>query len=222
MSTATLTLTSTTVGKKIVMAVSGTILFGFSLVHMIGNLQMFAGADAINGYHALLYSMPLFLWGARAVLLLAVTAHIASAVALTAQNRAARDVAYRRQHHVATNYAARTMFVGGVLLGLYLVYHVGHTVLGFTAGLGYQHSATDLYANQIATYQHPWAVALNVAMALVFGSHVYHGAWSVLQSLGINHKRYNAPLRRGAMALAIVICAGFVSVPLAVYFGVVS
>jgi succinate dehydrogenase / fumarate reductase cytochrome b subunit len=113
------------------------------------------------------------------------------------------------------------MFVGGVLLGLYLVYHVGHTVFGFTAGLGYEHSAANLYGNQVATYQHPWAVALNVAMALVFGSHVYHGSWSLLQSLGINHKRYNRPLRQGAMAVAVAICAGFVSVPLGVYFGFV-
>jgi len=216
-----LTLYSTTIGKKVVMALSGTVLFGFSLVHMLGNLQMFVGREAINGYHALLYDKPLFLWTARAVLLIAVAAHIASAVALTRQNRAARDVAYQRQHHVATSYAARTMFVSGVLLGLYLVYHVSHTVLGLTAGLGYQHSATDLYANQVATYQHPWAVALNVAMALVFGSHVYHGAWSLLQSLGINHRRYNRALRTGAMALAVVICAGFVSVPLGVLVGVV-
>jgi succinate dehydrogenase / fumarate reductase cytochrome b subunit len=222
MTTTTLTLTQTTVGKKIVMAVSGTVLFGFSLVHMLGNLQMFAGAEAINGYHALLYGKPLFLWGARAVLLLALIAHVISAVQLTRANRAARDVAYQRKHHVATSYAARTMFVGGTLLGIYLVYHVAHTVLGVTAGLGYSHSAADLYGNQVATFQHPWAVALNVVAALIYGSHVFHGSWSLFQSLGINHKRYNAPLRRAAVGLAVVITLGFVSVPLSVYFGFVS
>lgn len=221
MTTTTLTLTRSTVGKKIVMAVSGTALFGFSLVHMLGNLQMFVGPEAINGYHALLYSMPLFLWGARAVLIVALVAHVVSAVQLTRANRAARDVAYQRKHHVATSYAARTMFVGGVLLGLYLVYHVAHTVVGVTAGLGYTHSPTDLYANQVATYQHLWAVVLNCAAALVFGSHVYHGSWSLLQSLGINHKRYNGPLRRAAVALAVAITLGFLSVPLAIYVGLV-
>src|SRR5690606_8243791 len=100
--------------------------------------------------------------------------------------------------------------------------HVAHTVGGVTAGLGYQHDHVDVYANLVQTYQHPWAVALNVAAALVFGTHVYHGAWSLFQTLGLNHKRHNGPLRQTAIAVALVVTLGFFSVPLAVAAGVVG
>src|SRR5690606_799811 len=130
-------------------------LFGFSIVHMLGNLQMFVGREAINGYHAFLYGMPSFLWTARAVLLIALVVHVVSAIQLAALNRRARPERYARigrrsrdgaggEHRVATSFAARTMIYGGLLLLVYLVYHVAHTVVGVTAGLGYTHSAVDL------------------------------------------------------------------------------
>jgi succinate dehydrogenase / fumarate reductase cytochrome b subunit len=222
MTTATLTLRDTTVGRKIVMAASGVILFGFSIVHMLGNMQIFVGPEAINRYHVLLYSMPAFLWSARALLFAATIAHVVSAASLTVRNRAARPEGYRKRVHVASSYAARTMVYGGVLLAIYLTYHVAHMTAGATAGLGYQHDHLDVYANLVSTYQVPWAVALNVGAAMVFGLHVYHGAWSLLQSLGINHARYNVSLRQAAMALALVVVLGFVSVPLGVFFGVVG
>lgn len=216
-----LTVLDTTIGKKAAMAASGVVLFGFAIVHMLGNMQMFVGRQAINDYHAFLYSMPSFLWTVRAVLFFALVVHVVSAVQLAALNRRARPQRYARIDHVATTFAARTMFYGGLLLLIYLVYHVAHTVVGFTAGLGYTHSAVDLYENQLRTYQVPWAVVLNVAGGLVFGLHVYHGAWSMFQSLGLNHARYNRGLRRAAVALGLAITAGFLSVPLSVYFGLV-
>jgi succinate dehydrogenase / fumarate reductase, cytochrome b subunit len=222
MAVRTLTLFDTTIGKKAAMAASGVVLFGFSIVHMIGNLQMFVGREAINAYHAFLYGMPSFLGTARAVLLFALVVHVVSAIQLAALNRRARPERYARIDRVATTFAARTMLYGGLLLLVYLVYHVAHTVVGVTAGLGYTHSAVDLYENQVRTYQVPWAVALNVAGGGIFGLHVYHGAWSMLQSLGLNHARYNVGLRRAAIGVALVVTAGFLAVPIAVFLGLVT
>ena len=221
MASQALTLLDTTIGKKAAMAASGVVLFGFSIVHMLGNMQMFVGPEAINGYHAFLYSMPSVLWTVRAVLLFALVVHVVSAIQVTARNRRARPDRYARIDRVATSFAARTMIYGGILLLVYLVYHVAHTVVGVTAGLGYTHSAVDLYGNQVRTYQVPWAVALNVAGGAIFGLHVYHGAWSMFQSLGLNHARYNRGLRRAAVAVALAVTAGFIAVPLAVFAGVV-
>ena len=216
MRTAAVTLTDTTVGKKIIMALSGVVLFGFSIVHMLGNMQIFVGREVINGYHVMLYGMPTLLWTARSVLLVALVIHMASALSLWSANRAARPHAYRKTDLIATSYAARTMVVGGMLLFLYLVHHIAHMTAGVTAGLGYAHDHVDVYANLVASYRVPWMATLSVVAALVFGFHVYHGSWSMLQTLGINHQRYNARLRSVAVAVAVVVTIGYVSVPVAV------
>lgn len=222
MTSDSLTIYETTIGKKAAMALSGLALFGFAIVHMLGNLQMFVSRQAINDYHAFLYGMPTALWLIRGVLLLALVVHVVAAIQLTALKRRARPVGYARVDHVATTFAARTMFYGGLLLLVYLVYHVAHTVGGLTLGLGYAHDPVDLYENQLRTYRVPWAVGLNAFGALVFGLHVYHGVWSLFQSLGVNHARYNRTLRQASIAIAVAVAAGFVAVPLAVYFGLVA
>lgn len=222
MTTATLNLVDTTIGKKVLMAVSGAVLFGFSVVHMIGNMQIFAGREVINGYHAMLYGMPVLLWTARLVLLAAIVVHAVTAVQLARLNRAARPQRYARSTRVASSYAARTMLLGGVLLGLYLVHHIAHMTVGVTAGLAYTHDHVSVYDNLVRSYSVPWMAALSVVMAGVFGTHVYHGAWSLLQSLGISHRRYTSGLRRAAMGLALVVAAGYASVPIAVMIGIVG
>ncbi len=216
-----LRLRDTTIGKKLVMALSGVVLFGFAIVHMLGNLQIFLGPEVINGYHVLLYSMPSLLWTARAVLVLAFAAHVVSAAQLAVQNRRARPLGYAKppRSDAASAYAARTMLVGGVLLFGYLLHHVLHMTAGVTAGLGYAHDGVDVYANLVQSYRVPWMAGLSIAMTLVFAFHVYHGAWSMLQTLGINHRRYNRGLRRGAVGLGLLVAAGYLSVPCAVLAG---
>jgi succinate dehydrogenase / fumarate reductase cytochrome b subunit len=113
MSTATVTLRDTTIGKKMVMAASGLVLFGFSIVHMLGNMLIFAGPERINGYHVMLYGMPSLLWGVRIALVVALVAHMVSSFQLSRINRQARPLRYARTEHVVTSYAARTMLVGG-------------------------------------------------------------------------------------------------------------
>ncbi len=228
MSTRALTFANTTIGRKVIMAASGAALFGFVIAHMLGNLQVFLGPDAINEYSHKLHEVPALLWGARAGLLVAVAAHIVTAVQLTAHNKRARPVGYRVTTSAATSYAARTMIWSGPILLLYIVYHLAHLTFGYTKGIGYQHlpldgnGLPDVYHNVVESFRVPWVTAVYVVAQLALALHLYHGAWSMFQSLGLNHKRYNEPLRSSAVALAMAVCVGFVAVPLGVLFGLVK
>jgi len=228
MTTKALTLVDTTIGKKAVMAVSGVLLFLFVIGHMLGNLQVYLGPQAMNEYAELLHAKPALLWAVRLVMLAAVVAHMVTALQLTLRNRSARPVGYRMKKSVATSYAARTMAIGGPLLLLYLIYHIAHLTLGYTNGLGYQHlpldasGLPDVYHNVISSFQVPWCVAVYVVAQILLGLHLYHGAWSLFQSLGINHRRYNETLRSVASAIALAVVAGFLAVPIGVYGGLVK
>jgi succinate dehydrogenase / fumarate reductase, cytochrome b subunit len=213
-----LAIRDTTLGKKFIMAASGVVLLGFSVVHMLGNMQIFVGRETINGYHVLLYGLPTLLWGARLVLVGAAVAHVVSAAQLTLMNRAARPQRYARSDRIATSYAARTMIVSGVFLLFYLCHHVAHMTVGVTAGLGYAHDHVDVYSNLVRSYQHAWMAIASIGAALVFGAHIHHGAWSLFQSLGFQSKR----IRGALVGLALGITAGYVSVPLAVLTGLVG
>lgn len=225
MATKALTLTDTTLGKKVVMAVSGIILFGFVIGHMLGNLQVYLGPKPFNEYAHFLHTTPTLLWGTRVVLLLAVAAHIVSAVQLATLNKSARPRRYRVTKSVATTYAARTMIISGPLLLLYILYHLAHFTLGYTNGLGYDHNALDpngmrdAYSAVVTSFKVPWCVGIYVVAQVMLGLHLYHGAWSMFQSLGLNHKRYNETLRSAASAIALATVAGFLAVPIGVYLG---
>ena len=224
MATNALTITDTTIGKKAVMAVSGLVLFGFVIVHMLGNLQIFLGPQTFNDYSLFIHQSRGVLWGARAVLLLAVTAHIVTAAQLYFRNKTARPSRYKVKKNLATSYAARVMYLSGPLLLLYIVYHIAHLTLGVTTGLGYDHAASpggpvDVYHNVVSSFRVEWLVGIYVVAQIFLGLHIYHGAWSLFQSLGINHRRYNEPLRNAASALALATVAGFLAVPIGVYAG---
>ena len=212
-----------TIGKKVVMALTGFILFGFLLAHMYGNLKAFQGPEKINTYAAALRTLgePLLghghaLFVARLVLLSSVVLHVVAATQLTLLARAARPVAYHQEPHLELGYASRTMRWGGVIIFLYVVYHLMHFTWGnahpsFVAG--------DVYHNLVAGFQvWPVSVVYVVATAAV-GAHLYHGLWSGLQTIGANHPRYNPYRRVGAAVFAVVVVVGFLSVPVAVMAG---
>jgi succinate dehydrogenase / fumarate reductase cytochrome b subunit len=209
---------SSSIGKKMVMAVTGVILFGFVVAHMVGNLQVYLGAEALNGYAAMLRKYPALLWGARIALLVAVVLHIWSAWSLTRANWAARPEGYRRRQNVASTYASRTMRWSGVFLAVFIVYHLMHMTFGnahpsFVEG--------DVYHNFVVGFRAlPVAIFYLVAMVLL-GFHLYHGVWSMLQTLGISHSRYDRPLRLLAAAITAIVIAGNLSFPIAVLAGIV-
>lgn len=211
-----LSIVDTTIGKKIAMALSGIVLFGFVLGHMLGNLQVFIGPQAFNEYAALLHSHPTLIWTARSVIGVSALVHLWAALTLWLQNRAARPQRYVKHKHVATTYAARTMVWTGPIVLLYLAYHLAHLTFGVTDGLGYSHDPSDVYTNVVNSFRFwPAAVAYIVAN-LALGVHLYHGAWSLLQTLGVSHPRYNELLRSVAIAFGLLVATGFVSIPAAV------
>ena len=216
----TLSFWSSTVGKKIVMAVSGLIMVGFVILHMAGNLQLFEGAERLNTYSAFLHGPANeVLWVLRVVLLVAVIAHVISAYQLTVLDRAARPVPYAKRELQAATIGSRTMRVGGVVLALFIVLHVMHftTLMLQPAPL----TEGNVYGNVIASFQIWWVTVLYVIAMIALGFHLYHGAWSSARTLGFERGRLDPFRRPVAIALALIVWAGFTLVPVAVYFHLV-
>jgi succinate dehydrogenase / fumarate reductase cytochrome b subunit len=214
------TFLGSSIGKKVVMAATGAVLFTFVVGHMIGNLQVYLGPEALNHYSVFLrqFLHGQGLWIARAGLLLAVGLHIWAAVTLTLSNWAARPVGYREWQAVESTYASRTMVWSGPILALFIVYHIAHFTLGsvhpdFVEG--------DVYRNVVIGFQNPYASAFYILAMLALGLHVYHGVWSMLQTLGLSHPKWNPARRVFAAAATSVVAAGNISIPLAVLAGVV-
>jgi succinate dehydrogenase cytochrome b subunit len=211
-----------TVGRKVVMAVTGLVLFGFVFVHMLGNLQMFLpDHKAINLYGNFLREALHGggIWVARTVLLVAVVLHVWAAWSLTRTSWRARPVPYRVVTPDASTYASRTMRWSGPILALFIVYHILHFTVGtvhpaFVDG--------DVYRNVIVGFS-VWPVSLFYVVAMsALGLHLRHGVWSMLQSLGVSHPRWDRARNLAATAFTVIIVFGFISVPLAVLAGVLK
>ena len=217
---------STTVGKKAVLAATGVVMLGYVIAHMLANLKIFFGRESLDGYGIWLrrlFAPALgyggFVWLVRAALLVCVVLHGAAAARLARRARAARPVGYQHRMPVQGGYAARTMRWGGVIIGLFVVYHV----LDITTGTANPHGVPGAdYQNLVADFQpHRWYVAVVYAVAvLAVGAHIRHGLWSAFQSLGVTGATRRA-LRATALAVAVAICTGYLSVPVAVLTGLV-
>ena len=206
-----------TIGKKTVMAVTGIVLVGYILAHVTANLLVFVGQEAIDGYAAGLREFPILLWGVRILLLVAVVLHIVAAAQLAVRARAARPVSYHRFEAQVSSPASRTMRWGGVALALFVVYHILHFTTG-QAHPDFRHLAP--YHNVTVAFRAWWVVAIYVAALIALALHLYHGTWSLFQTLGIEHPRVNRARRRFATLLAVLVSLGFVTIPLAVLAGV--
>lgn len=225
---AVVALWNTSIGKKAVMAVTGVALVGFVIAHMAGNLKIFLGPAAFDAYARGLreFGEPFLayeqaLWTARLVLVVAVVLHIVAAVQLTQMSWAARPIAYTDKEAVAATYAARTMRWGGVILLLFVIYHLLH----FTAGVvGYapgQFQPGSVYRNVVIGFSVWYVSAFYIVAQAALGLHLYHGVWSMFQTLGMR-ARDNGAYRGLAVVVAVLVVAGNVSIPLAVLAGVVK
>jgi succinate dehydrogenase / fumarate reductase cytochrome b subunit len=214
------------IGKKAIMAVSGVVLLGYVVLHMIGNLKLYQGPEKINAYARFLREVgaPLFghaevLWMFRIVLLVSVSAHIVTAIQLARENRAARPVSYRVKDHVATSYAARTMIWSGPLLAAFVLYHIMHLTTGWAHP---SFRPDDVYHNLVSGFR-VWYVSLLYIVAMVgLGYHMIHGIWSLFQSLGLNNTRYDAAIRRLAALITAAAVIGNISFPVSVLLGFVK
>jgi len=211
----------TTIGKKAVLAVTGVVLYGFVIVHMVGNLQLFLGPERLNAYAATLKATPALVWGVRSVLLVSLVVHVVTSLSLLARSSAARPIGYRARRNVATGYAALTMKYGGPALFFFILFHLAHfTYPGIAMG-DYRHSTTDVYSNVVHAFQIPWLAAIYIAAQLFLGLHLYHGAWSLFQTLGLRHPRYDRYLETIPRAIGVGVAAGNIAMPLAVLAGIV-
>lgn len=210
---------ASTIGRKVVMALTGIVLVAFVTGHVLGNLLMFSGPAAMNGYADLLKSNQALLWSIRAGLGLAVILHVHAAWSLTRLGRAARPADYSTPtERRAATLSAVTIRLGGVLLLVFLVFHLLH----FTTGtLHPAFSPTDVYANVIVGFSVPAVTAFYVLAMVALGLHLHHGIWSLFQTFGWNHPHLNAGRRRLALGWAVVVAVLFASIPLAVGFGLV-
>jgi succinate dehydrogenase / fumarate reductase, cytochrome b subunit len=218
---------STTVGKKIAMAASGVILIGFVVGHMVGNLKVYQGREIFNHYAEGLrmFGLPFFstgqlLWLVRVVLLAAVLIHIIAAFQLTRRARQARAIGYRRyDNDLVFSYASRTMVWGGVIILLFVIYHLLHLTFG-TAHPDFIHG--DAYHNFVVGFSSAPVSVAYIAAMIPLGFHMYHGFWSMLQTLGANNPKYNRYRRPVAAFLAAIVVIGNISFPVAVLTGIVS
>jgi succinate dehydrogenase cytochrome b subunit len=215
------------VGKKWVMAVSGIVLLGYVAAHMVGNLKVFLGKDHINVYGDWLRTLgepalprTVVLWAMRIVLIAAFVLHIVAAAQLTRMNRRARPTRYQSpRDYAAANFASRTMRWTGVIVALFVVFHL----LDLTWGSANPHFVRgDPYDNLFYSFERVPVAIVYIVCMLALGIHIFHGAWSMFQSLGWNNPRWNIWRRYFAVAFAVVITVGNVSMPLLITTGVVN
>jgi succinate dehydrogenase / fumarate reductase, cytochrome b subunit len=220
-----LTFYRSTIGKKVLMAVTGIGLIVFVIGHMAGNLQVFIGPAKMNAYAAFLKSTGELLWIARLGLLAAVIIHITMAVQLTRIAARARGVGYARREPQVSTIASRTMRWGGFLLLVFIVFHILH----FTTGTVYPaastpditFSHTDVYANVIGAFRVWWVTAFYVVAMLFLLLHLFHGAWSSMRTLGLSKPSRHPLHRRISTVIALVVWLGFTIVPVAAFLGVI-
>ena len=215
-----LTFWRSTIGKKVVMGVTGLIGLGFVVGHMAGNLQVFSGAEKLDAYGALLHG-PLheIVLIARVVLIAAVILHVTAAYQLTMISRAARPVDYAVRRPQVSTLASKTLKWGGVLLLVFIVFHILHFTIGsvhpdFVVGKIYQNLATGFAVKWVAVF---YLVAM-----IALGMHLYHGAWSSMRTLGLSRQSAHPLKRYLPVAIAIVVSSGFAAIPLAFLLGVLK
>ncbi|HLU40230.1 MAG TPA: succinate dehydrogenase cytochrome b subunit [Planctomycetota bacterium] len=212
-------------GSKVAMAVTGVLLFAFLIAHMAGNLLVFAGQDALNAYAHMLQNSKVLLWGLRLGLLVVFVLHVATAVRLVRQNRAARPERYAQHSIVQASLASQTMIHTGIVTAAFVVYHLLHFTVGAIQRENFLlHDAAgrhDVYTMVVLGFRNP-LIALSYVVAVgALGLHLSHGLHSMFQSVGWRHPRYTPALVVAAPVVAALLTAGFLAVPIAVLLGLV-
>ena len=221
------------VGAKVIVALSGLGLVGFTVFHMIGNLKVFQGPEAINGYaYFLTHSLGVLIWVARAGLLTIFLLHLALAIRLTLRSRAARPVGYAYPGHVQATLTSRTMIWSGVVVGLFVLFHLAHFTFGVVKGaevepgrVVHYHDLTDakgqhdVYSMVVAGFTTPWLAGLYVVAQVVLFLHLLHGIQSSFQTLGLKNNRFAPVIRLLGFAVAFVILAGNLVIVIGVWAG---
>jgi succinate dehydrogenase / fumarate reductase cytochrome b subunit len=219
-----------TIGKKVSMALSGLVLVLFVLGHMAGNLKIFAGVDPSTGdykiddYGRFLRAMGAemlghsgVLWIVRVVLLGCLVIHAVSGIQLARLNRRAKPVGYKNPNYRSANAASRTMLYGGLFLLVFVVFHILHFTTGQLHFSGFVEG--QVYANVFSGFQNVFTAGFYVVAMGLLAAHLYHGTWSMFQTLGVDTPRWNKGIRMAAKVVALVLFVGFSAVPVAIAVG---
>jgi succinate dehydrogenase / fumarate reductase, cytochrome b subunit len=215
----------TSLGSKVLIALSGLALAGFVVFHMLGNLQIFQGPDALNSYAAFLREMPMALWTARLTLIAIVAAHIGLSVRLAIHNRRARPVGYVTHHYRKASLASRTMALTGSLLVLFIVFHLLHLTAGVVDPSVHNRvdvrGHRDVFGNVVHAFQNPFLVLVYLIGQAVLGLHLSHALSSILQTLGMEHPMLERLFRGAGPLIAVLVVVGNAAIVLAIAFGLV-
>ena len=215
------------IGLKVLMAITGVVMFGYLVGHVTGNMLIFRGPAAINNYSKFLHTATGLLWGTRVLLLASVALHLWATIRFLALRNEARPVAYAVKKPHGTTFAARTMYWSGPVIALFIVYHILHLTTGtvhptYEKNVDATTHTVDVYRNLVEGFQRPVASLIYIVAMLAIAFHLSHGIWSMLQTIGVNRPNWEPALRCVAVTVAIVLCGGFIAVPVAVLFGFVS
>lgn len=216
----------TSVGAKLVMAITGILLFLFVISHLLGNLLIFAGPEATNAYAKGLKDLGALLWVVRVGLLVVFLLHVGSALRLWRINQAARPEAYGVVNAIEATMASRSIVLTGLVVLAFVIYHLLHFTLGVTDPEFLQFIDTkgrlDVYRMVITGFSSAPVSAVYAVAMILLGVHLSHGVSSLFQTLGINHPSYNNFIKRLGAVSAVIITAGFLSIPLAVLSGLLK
>lgn len=214
------------IGAKWIMALTGIMLVGFLVAHLSGNLLIYSGQDATNAYAVGLRALPFqALWILRIAILIAFVLHVSTGFRLTRKNKAARPQDYACKDTIQASFASRSMMYSGLLILLYLIYHLLHftfRTVNNTGELVDSLGRPDVYTMVIQGFRQPGVSFVYILSMLVLGLHLSHGISSVFQTLGINHPKYNRLIRTLGPLLAWVLALGFISIPVSVWLGLVG
>ncbi len=214
------------IGGKVTMAVTGLMLFGFVVMHLLGNLQLLQGPDKINGYAKWLHDLGPLLWVARIGLLAVFVLHVVTAIRLSRANKSARPVAYQRPNTVQATMASRSMVLSGLSVLAFVIYHLLHFTFGVTNPAHHELKSKgaeghDVYAMVTASFDNPAIAGAYAAFQVVLFLHISHGMQSLAQTLGLQHKRYTPMIKTLSFVLALVIAGGNMLLALSVQIGLV-
>jgi len=215
------------IGGKVTMAITGLLLFGFVVAHLLGNLLLLGGPEAINAYAKGLHDLGPMLWVARGGLLVVFLLHVVTAIRLSRQNRAARPVAYVVESTMQANFASRSMVLSGLSLLVFVVYHLLHFTFGVTNADDFAKKAAgadghDVHAMVTASFGNPAIAIAYAGFQLVLFLHLSHGIQSLAQTLGLHHGRFTPMIKTLSFVLAGVIAGGNVLLALSVQLGLVG
>ncbi len=218
--------TKSSIGRKVLMAITGVLMFGFVVGHMIGNLQIFIGQDQLNTYAQALKDLPALTYTVRIIMLVVLIIHVWNAVRLYFENRASRPIAYVFNNTVQASLASRTMFWTGLGVFLYVVYHLLHFTFIATnpryAHLTDAAGRHDVYSMVVLGFQNYLISAVYIVAMFLVAYHLSHAIFSFLQTLGLNSPRVESTLRKIAYVFSVVIFVGYVSMPVAVLVGIIN